>query len=58
MITPAPAWVEVKISPEGLTNNMKILATLLRQLKDTRNQISYIDLRFKEPVIKLRDVKK
>jgi len=54
----SPAPLEVKLACDDLNGKMRILDSLMTQLKDTRDTIKYIDLRFKEPVIKLNDVKK
>jgi hypothetical protein len=47
--------LEVKISAERLREKMNILAGLLVKLKGQREKIRYIDLRFKDPLIKLID---
>jgi cell division septal protein FtsQ len=52
----APAQVmEVKIGREDTRNKLALLATLLSQVKNNIHNIEYIDLRFKEPVIKFRE---
>jgi hypothetical protein len=50
--------MEIRIGQENVGGKVKILSGVLRQLKDARDTIKYIDVRFKEPVIKLKDVKK
>jgi cell division septal protein FtsQ len=47
--------LEVKIGQGQLKDNLVILGALLVQLKNDWHNIKYIDLRFKEPVIKLWD---
>ncbi len=49
--------LEVKINPENMKAKINILASLLAQAKADASNIKYIDLRFKEPVIKLKDAK-
>jgi len=46
--------LEVRIGQEDIGNKIKILATLFTQVRNNLNNIKYIDLRFKEPVIKLK----
>ena len=45
----------VKIGPDDIRSKMAILTGLLIQLKNDWLTIKYIDLRFKEPVIKFKD---
>lgn len=45
--------LEVKIGPDNIRDKINILASLLSQVNNERFNIKYIDLRFKEPVIKL-----
>lgn len=45
--------LEVKIGPERLREKINILAGLLAKLKGQGERIGYIDLRFKDPLIKL-----
>jgi len=52
-----PLYLEIKIGQEAVRLKLKILSGLLAQLKKPLAEIDYIDLRFKEPVIKLRDTK-
>lgn len=49
--------IEVKIGQDNINDKIRILAGLIFQLKDELNNIKYIDLRFKEPVIRFKDVK-
>jgi len=49
--------IEVKIGQEEIKERIALLASLLGRGKDGFKNIKYIDLRFKEPVIKLNDVK-
>ncbi len=51
-----PQVLEVKIGQSGVNARMRVLADLLNQLKKDSGNIKYIDLRFKEPVIKFNDV--
>jgi len=48
---------EVKIGTDYIKDKIDILESLLVQTKEKNTQINYIDLRFKEPVIKYRDAK-
>jgi len=47
--------LEVRISQERMEEKLDILNSLLAQEKDRVSEIKYIDLRFKEPVIKLKN---
>jgi cell division septal protein FtsQ len=51
----APAGMEVKIGQDYLVDKMNILASLLIQGRSDWDNIKYIDLRFKEPVMKFKD---
>lgn len=51
-----PQFLEVKIGQSAVKERMRILADLLAQLNKDLGQIKYIDLRFKEPVIRFKDV--
>ncbi|MDD4980410.1 MAG: cell division protein FtsQ/DivIB [Candidatus Omnitrophica bacterium] len=51
-----PQVLEVRIGQNGVNARMCVLADLLNQLKKESGNIKYIDLRFKEPVIKFKDV--
>lgn len=48
---------EVKVSPENLKDKMAILAGILQGSANEIDKIKYVDLRFKEPVLKLKDDK-
>jgi len=48
---------EIRISQSNIENRVNLLATLFIQSKGALNNIKYIDLRFKDPVIKLKDTK-
>lgn len=50
--------LQVKFSQEGLQDKLDLLARLFGQIRNDLSRISYIDLRFKEPVIKYKDDKK
>lgn len=47
---------EVKIGQSNFVDKINILGSLLAQINNERANIKYIDLRFKEPVIKLKDI--
>lgn len=49
--------LEVKLGQDNIKDKINILSGLLLQVKNDLGNIKYIDLRFKEPVIKLNDVK-
>lgn len=49
--------LQIMVNHEDIGGKINILGNLLAQLKNDLGNIKYIDLRFKEPVIKLRDVK-
>ena len=48
-----PGLLEVKIGSDNIRDKINILASLLSQVNNEKFNIKYIDLRFKEPVIKL-----
>lgn len=48
--------LEVKIGQNNFVDKINILSSLLAQTNNERNNIKYIDLRFKEPVIKLKGI--
>jgi cell division septal protein FtsQ len=48
-------YLEVKVGWEDTRNKLALLATLLAQVKNNIYNIEYIDLRFKEPVIKFKE---
>ncbi len=50
--------MEVKIGQGYINDKVNILASVLAQAKNDLDKIKYIDLRFKEPVIKFTDAKK
>ncbi len=52
------AGPEVKIGQEEIKNKLNILASLLLQSYKDLADIKYIDLRFREPVVKLKDAKR
>ncbi len=49
--------LEIKIGQDNIKEKMNILAGLFKQVGNRVDSIKYIDLRFKEPVIKLWDAK-
>lgn len=51
-------FLEVKIGPDHIGDKINILSSLLSQVTSERFNIKYIDLRFKEPVIKLKETVK
>jgi len=51
------AYVEVKIGQSAIRDKVRLLNGVLTQMKKDSAAIQYIDLRFKEPVIKFRDAK-
>jgi len=52
-----PQVIEVRIGQSGVNARMRVLADMLNQLKKDSVNIKYIDLRFKEPVIKFNEDK-
>ena len=50
--------VEVKLGKDDIISRLRILEGLLYQFKKDWNSIKYIDLRFKEPVIKFNETLK
>jgi hypothetical protein len=50
--------LEIKIGQEDLGKRINLLSTLLTNMKNDLKQIKYIDLRFKDPVIKFKNVTK
>jgi len=52
-----PAGFEVKIGPDNIKERIAILVSVLVQAKNDLRNIKYIDLRFKDPVIKFIDAK-
>lgn len=53
--TEGPGGIEVRLGEDNISDKISILAGSLIQLKNDSGNIKYIDLRFKEPVIKLKD---
>jgi cell division septal protein FtsQ len=50
--------LQVRFNQEAIQDKLDLLTGLFSQIKNDLNKISYIDLRFKEPVIKFKDDKK
>lgn len=50
-------FLEIKISQANIRDKIVIMAGLINQERHNLEDIKYIDLRFKEPVIKFKDVK-
>jgi hypothetical protein len=51
-------WLEVRLGGEETGVKMKVLSNILAQMKSRFSNIKYIDLRFKEPVIKFKNLQK
>jgi len=49
--------VEAKIGPDNLREKMAVLINILQGSGSDLEKIKYVDLRFKEPVLKLKDAK-
>lgn len=49
--------LQIRIGKEFIKDKINILSSLLAQAKNDWENINYIDLRFKDPVIKFKDVK-
>ena len=49
--------LEVRISQGNILEKIAVISGLINQEKNNLNNIKYIDFRFKEPVIKFKDVK-
>ena len=49
--------LEIKLGQDNIKDKINILSGLLPQVKNDLGNIKYIDLRFKEPLIKLNDAK-
>ena len=47
--------IEVKMGQDDISDNIRVLAGLFTQLNDDIRNIKYIDLRFKEPVVKFKN---
>lgn len=52
-----PELIEVKIGRRYIRDNLNILSSLFSHEKENLSNIEYVDLRFKEPVIKFREAK-
>lgn len=50
--------LQVRFSPGQTQDKLDLLSELFSQIKNDLSRVSYIDLRFKEPVIKFKDDKK
>lgn len=48
-------WIELKLGENWFKDKLGILAMILSQTKNDLPNIKYIDLRFKDPLIKLKD---
>ncbi len=57
---PGPAaqasWIEVKLSATDGQERLALLGEILQQMGDSCERIRYIDIRFREPVIKFKDM--
>jgi len=53
----APQALEVRIGQDDIKGRVKILNTLLPNIKNDFTDVKYIDLRFKESVVKFNDAK-
>ncbi len=53
-----PAAFEVKIGQGNIEDKFDILASLIMQGKNELGRVEYFDLRFKEPILKLKDITK
>jgi hypothetical protein len=47
--------MEIKVGRDGIDGKLRLLANLLVQVRNNLANITYIDLRFQEPVIKFRE---
>ena len=56
-LSAAAVPVEVKIGADNIRNKLMILAGIFLQSRNDIYNIKYVDLRFKDPVIKLKDAK-
>jgi cell division septal protein FtsQ len=50
--------IEVRVGEDNIPAKLEILSTVLAQMKSRVENIKYIDLRFKEPVIKFKKMEK
>ena len=57
LAVPLPYIFEVKIGPDNIRDRISILSGVINQSKNDLSNIKYIDLRFKDTVIKFNDVK-
>lgn len=57
LTTAVPEALEVKMGQDDTSDKIHILGDIFNQLKNDLGDIKYIDLRFKEPVIKFKDAK-
>jgi len=55
--SPGPCELEVKLGRDKIKDKVNIMAGLLIDAKNDSSSIKYIDLRFKDPVIKFKDAK-
>lgn len=51
------AALEVKMGQDDSGDKIRVLAGLFTQLQDDISKIKYVDLRFKDPVVKFKDAK-
>jgi len=56
-ILPAEVFFEVKLDAQDARGKVNILSGLLSQIKNDSGNIKYIDLRFREPVVKFNEAK-
>jgi cell division septal protein FtsQ len=49
--------LEIKMDSREIRNKFRVLVQLLKEVKGDSGKIKYVDLRFKEPVIKFKDVR-
>lgn len=56
-INEQPASLEIRLGADNVRDRLAMLAKVIIAAKDDITAIKYIDLRFKEPVIKLKDAK-
>jgi len=54
---PVEQLLEVKVDATDIRAKLRILVQLLREVRNDSGKIKYVDLRFKEPVIKFKDVR-
>ncbi len=53
-----PSFLEIRIPTDNIKSKIGILSGLFSQDKDNLRKIKYIDLRFKEPVVKFKNAAK